>query len=133
MFLFTNALKQYSCVHTHAHMSTQITGHETPHFHFSFQVEDDLEKVKNASSQSELLDNFRLFGKNTSDLINQAAKRQNELKDPRLRDDLASARAVLKKNSMMLLTASKVCEGHRDSYAVLRNMGKSCRHFIILR
>ena len=65
--------------------------------------------MKNASSQSELLDNFRLFGKNTSDLINQAAKRQNELKDPRLRDDLASARAVLKKNSMMLLTASKVC------------------------
>ena len=72
------------------------------------KVEDDLEKVKNASSQSELLDNFRLFGKNTNDLINQAAKRQNELKDPRLRDDLASARAVLKKNSMMLLTASKV-------------------------
>ena len=74
------------------------------------QVEDDLENVKNASSQSELLDNFRLFGKNTNDLTNQAAKRQNELKDPRLRDDLASARAVLKKNSMMLLTASKVIE-----------------------
>lgn len=55
-----------------------------------------------------MLENFRLFGKNTNDLVNQAAKRQNELKDPRLRDDLASARAVLKKNSMMLLTASKV-------------------------
>ncbi|XP_047499525.1 catenin alpha-like isoform X5 [Penaeus chinensis] len=84
-------------------------------------VEDDLEKVKNASSQSELLDNFRLFGKNTSDLINQAAKRQNELKDPRLRDDLASARAVLKKNSMMLLTASKAYVRHPELAAAKAN------------
>ncbi|KAK3857769.1 hypothetical protein Pcinc_035996 [Petrolisthes cinctipes] len=84
-------------------------------------VEDDLEKVKNASSQSELLDNFRLFGKNTNDLINQAAKRQNELKDPRLRDDLASARAVLKKNSMMLLTASKAYVRHPELAAAKAN------------
>lgn len=40
--------------------------------------------------------------------MNQAAKRQQELKDPQLRDDLAAARAVLKKHSTMLLTASKV-------------------------
>lgn len=40
--------------------------------------------------------------------MNQAAKRQQELKDPQMRDDLASARAVLKKHSTMLLTASKV-------------------------
>ncbi|RXG58446.1 Catenin alpha [Armadillidium vulgare] len=84
-------------------------------------VEDDLEKVKNASSQSELLDNFRLFGKNTNDLVNQAAKRQNELKDPRLRDDLASARAVLKKNSMMLLTASKAYVRHPELAAAKAN------------
>ena len=31
-----------------------------------------------------------------------------DLKDPRRRDDLAAARATLKKNSMMLLTTSKV-------------------------
>lgn len=40
------------------------------------QVEDDLEKVKNASSQSELLDTFRQFGRNAVELIQQAAKRQ---------------------------------------------------------
>ena len=40
-------------------------------------------------------------------MMNQAAKRQYELKDPAMRDDLAAARAVLKKHSMMLLTASK--------------------------
>ena len=54
------------------------------------------------------MDNFRAFGRNTDELVNQAARRQMELKDPQLRDNLAAARAVLKKNSMMLLTASKV-------------------------
>lgn len=84
-------------------------------------VEDDLGKVKNASSQSELLESFRKFGRNTSELIQQAAKRQSELKDPRLRDDLAAARAVLKKNSMMLLTASKVYVRHPELSAAREN------------
>lgn len=44
----------------------------------------------------------------------QAAKRQQELKDPQLRDDLAAARAVLTKNSTMLLTASKVYVRHPE-------------------
>ena len=48
------------------------------------------------------------FGASAADLMAQAAKRQHELKDPVLRDDLAGARAVLRKHSMMLLTASKV-------------------------
>lgn len=71
-------------------------------------MEDDLEKVKNASSQAELLDNIKVFGRSASELMSQAAKRQQELKDPQLRDDLAAARAILKKHSTMLLTASKV-------------------------
>ncbi|KFM61488.1 Catenin alpha, partial [Stegodyphus mimosarum] len=84
-------------------------------------VEDDLDKVKNASSQSELMKSFQDFGKNTAELIQQAAKRQAELKDPRLRDDLAAARAVLKKNSMMLLTASKVYVRHPELSAAKEN------------
>lgn len=71
-------------------------------------MEDDLDKLKNASSQGELLDNIKKFGMNATELMNQAAKRQQELKDPQLRDDLAAARAILKKHSTMLLTASKV-------------------------
>lgn len=67
-----------------------------------------MEKVKNASSQAELLDNIKVFGRSASELMSQAAKRQQELKDPQLRDDLAAARAILKKHSTMLLTASKV-------------------------
>uniref|UniRef100_T1JG57 Catenin alpha n=1 Tax=Strigamia maritima TaxID=126957 RepID=T1JG57_STRMM len=84
-------------------------------------VEDDLEKVKNASSQSELLDSFKQFGRNAVELIQQAAKRQAELKDPRLRDDLAAARAVLKKHSMMLLTASKAYVRHPELAAAKAN------------
>uniref|UniRef100_A0A646QDC8 Catenin alpha n=1 Tax=Hemiscolopendra marginata TaxID=943146 RepID=A0A646QDC8_9MYRI len=84
-------------------------------------VEDDLEKVKNASSQSELIDSFRQFGRNAVELIQQAAKRQAELKDPRLRDDLAAARAVLKKHSMMLLTASKAYVRHPELAAAKAN------------
>lgn len=54
------------------------------------------------------------FGYNANELIKQAAKRQQELKDPQLRDDLAAARAVLKKHSTMLLTASKVYVRHPE-------------------
>ncbi|XP_037919351.1 catenin alpha isoform X5 [Hermetia illucens] len=77
-------------------------------------VEDDLNKLKNASSQNELLNNMKQFGRNANELIKQAAKRQQELKDHQLRDDLAAARAVLKKHSTMLLTASKVYVRHPE-------------------
>ncbi|KAK6639275.1 hypothetical protein RUM43_007547 [Polyplax serrata] len=84
-------------------------------------VEDDLEKVKNATSHSELVDSIRAFGKNASELMNLAAKRQQELKDSHLRDDLAAARAVLKKHSTMLLTASKVYVRHPELAAAKAN------------
>ena len=53
--------------------------------------------------------------------MSQAAKRQYELKDPVLRDDLAAARAVLKKHSMMLLTASKAYVRHPELSAAKAN------------
>lgn len=84
-------------------------------------VEDDLEKLKNVSSQSELEHNIEAFNRNANELINQAAKRQQELKDPQLRDDLAAARAVLKKHSTMLLTASKVYVRHPELAAAKAN------------
>ena len=42
-----------------------------------------------------------------------------DLKDPRRRDDLAAARATLKKNSMMLLTTSKVGTPYSDLFCDL--------------
>lgn len=43
------------------------------------------------------------------------------MKDPQLRDDLAAARAVLKKHSTMLLTASKVYVRHPELAAAKAN------------
>ena len=84
-------------------------------------VEGDLNNVANANSHDELIENFNKFGLNANNLFYHAAKRQNELKDSKLRDDLGAARAVLKKNSMMLLTASKVFVRHPELSAAKEN------------
>ncbi|XP_044007793.1 catenin alpha isoform X3 [Aphidius gifuensis] len=84
-------------------------------------VKDNLMVLETVSSQGELLENIKQFGRNATELINQAAKRQHELKDPQLRDDLAAARAVLKKHSTMLLTASKVYVRHPELAAAKAN------------
>ncbi|XP_045509176.1 catenin alpha [Colias croceus] len=84
-------------------------------------VEKDLDKLKSASSQSELIESARQFGRSASELAAQAAKRQRELKEPRMKDELAAARAVLKKHSTMLLTASKVYVRHPELAAAKAN------------
>ncbi|XP_050360023.1 catenin alpha isoform X1 [Nymphalis io] len=84
-------------------------------------VENDLDKLKSASSQSELLESARQFGRSANELAAQAARRQKELKEPRMKDELAAARAVLKKHSTMLLTASKVYVRHPELAAAKAN------------
>jgi catenin alpha len=71
-------------------------------------VQTDLGRIQQAASDDELKQCFRLLGPNAVLLNAHAARRQAELKDARLKDDLAAARAVLKKNTMMLMTASRV-------------------------
>lgn len=71
-------------------------------------MEEDLGRLDQASSQVEVVDSFRCLGRQLVELADRAGRRQSDLKDLRHRDDLASARATLKKNSMMLLTTSKV-------------------------
>lgn len=90
-------------------------------------VESDLDRIKNASSQQELLQSFDDFGKSVQELTDRAAKRQADLKDPRRRDDLAAARAVLKKNSMMLLTTSKAYVRHPELSAARENRDYACK------
>eukprot|EP00096_Caligus_rogercresseyi_P008840 TRINITY_DN2865_c0_g1_i1.p1 TRINITY_DN2865_c0_g1~~TRINITY_DN2865_c0_g1_i1.p1 ORF type:complete len:833 (-),score=227.33 TRINITY_DN2865_c0_g1_i1:839-3337(-) len=85
------------------------------------RVEDDLEYLKSVSSQAELLESMNRFKESARELMDQAAKRQYELKDPASRDDLAAARAVLKKHSMMLLTASKAYVRHPELAAAKAN------------
>ncbi|KAK9877775.1 hypothetical protein WA026_019455 [Henosepilachna vigintioctopunctata] len=95
-------------------------------------VENDLDKLKNASSQGELIDNIKALRQNANELLNQAAKRQQELKDPQLRDDLAAARTVLKKHSTMLLTASKVYVRHPELAAAKANRDYVLSRFVKL-
>ena len=92
---------------------------ETEHtFHFIFFLTFQL---KGVTSQAELIESMKRFGISAQDLMNQAAKRQYELKDAAMRDDLAAARAVLKKHSMMLLTASKAYVRHPELAAAKAN------------
>ncbi|XP_073966184.1 catenin alpha isoform X2 [Choristoneura fumiferana] len=84
-------------------------------------VETDLDKLKSASSQSELVECSRQLSRSAGELAAAAARRQHELKEPRMKDDLAAARAVLKKHSTMLLTASKVYVRHPELAAAKAN------------
>ncbi|KAJ0169650.1 hypothetical protein K1T71_014835 [Dendrolimus kikuchii] len=84
-------------------------------------VENDLDKLKSASSQSELVESARQLGRSAAELSAQAGKRQREMKEPRLKDELAAARAMLKKHSTMLLTASKVYVRHPELAAAKAN------------
>jgi len=54
------------------------------------KVEDDLENLRSVNSQTELNESMQRFGINSKDLISQAAKRQQELMDPIMRDDLVN-------------------------------------------
>ncbi|KAI0228235.1 Catenin alpha-2 [Lamellibrachia satsuma] len=84
-------------------------------------VEDDLNRIRNAASQQELMNSFRNFGRDVVELTERAGRRQQDLKDIRRRDDLAAARATLKKNSMMLLTTSKAYVRHPELAAARAN------------
>nr|XP_023992016.1 catenin alpha-2-like [Salvelinus alpinus] len=50
-----------------------------------------------------------------------AARRQQELKDPQCRDEMAAARGALKKNATMLYTASQAFLRHPDVAATRAN------------
>ena len=86
------------------------------------KVEADLEQLKNGvTTEADLMDSIVRLGASVQDLLNEAAKRQCELKDPGMRDNLAAARAVLKKHSLMLLTSSKAYIQHPELEAVKAN------------
>jgi catenin alpha len=77
-------------------------------------VQKDLENIRKASNQDELMYHYKQFGQNLADLIEKSGSRQADLNDPRLRDELASARATLKKHSLKLFTASKTLIRHPE-------------------
>ena len=71
-------------------------------------VQQDLASLKASNNQDELTHHFKSYGRNVIELASLAGKRQSYLSDLKLRDELASARATLKNNSLKLFTSSKV-------------------------
>lgn len=84
-------------------------------------VENDLKTLKDASSQQAVIDSRDTFWTNTDRLIGEVDIRQQELKDWRSRGELAAARAILKKNRTLLLTASKVYVRHPEISEAKKN------------
>ncbi|ERE67001.1 catenin alpha-2-like protein [Cricetulus griseus] len=84
-------------------------------------VEEALESVKNATNEQDLANRFKEFGKEMVKLNYVAARRQQELKDPHCRDEMAAARGALKKNATMLYTASQAFLRHPDVAATRAN------------
>uniref|UniRef100_A0A8C1II91 Catenin alpha-2 n=1 Tax=Cyprinus carpio TaxID=7962 RepID=A0A8C1II91_CYPCA len=80
-----------------------------------------LEAVKNATNEQDLANRFKEFGKEMVKLNYVAARRQQELKDPQCRDEMAAARGALKKNATMLYTASQAFLRHPDVAATRAN------------
>uniref|UniRef100_A0A674MXG8 Catenin alpha-2 n=1 Tax=Takifugu rubripes TaxID=31033 RepID=A0A674MXG8_TAKRU len=77
--------------------------------------------VKNAINEQDLANRFKEFGKEMVKLNYVAARRQQELKDPQCRDEMAAARGALKKNATMLYTASQAFLRHPDVAATRAN------------
>ncbi|CAF1434241.1 unnamed protein product [Adineta ricciae] len=70
-------------------------------------VEDDLQRIHDASNQDELVHYYKQYGKDIVDLSQHAQRRQQDLVDRMEQESLAAARGTIKRTSMMLLTASK--------------------------
>ncbi|XP_072013158.1 catenin alpha-2-like isoform X2 [Amphiura filiformis] len=89
-------------------------------------VEDDIEKIKKSNNPQDLAAYFKDFGRDMMHFNELSARRQADLKDPRRRDEMAAARADLRKHSTMLLTASQAYLRHPDVPAAREN-----RDFVI--
>nr|XP_040129232.1 catenin alpha-3 [Ictidomys tridecemlineatus] len=73
-----------------------------------------LECLKNVSNKSDLQKTYQKLGKELEDLDYLAFKRQQDLKSPNQRDEIAGARATLKENSPLLHSICSACLEHSD-------------------
>lgn len=71
-------------------------------------VQDDLENVRNANNQADLMASLKALGASMTELLKQASNTQKDVRHPLMRDEFAGARATLLKYSPMLMQASKI-------------------------
>lgn len=84
-------------------------------------VQTDLGNLKGSNNQDELTHHFKNYGRSIIELTNLAGRRQLDIWDSKLRDELASARATLKKHSLKLFTVSKTLIRHPELSAAQSN------------
>ena len=84
-------------------------------------TKQDLEYLASVSNQKQLLEGMRRLERSVSQLSHHAGLRQRELKDPVQRDGLAAARAVLIKQSPMLLSSCNVSVRYPDLVQAKQN------------
>ncbi|XP_070081870.1 catenin alpha-3 isoform X3 [Equus przewalskii] len=72
------------------------------------------ESLKNVSDKSDLQKTYQKLGKELENLDYLAFKRQQDLKSPNQRDEIAGARASLKENSPLLHSICSACLEHSD-------------------
>ncbi|XP_028414979.1 catenin alpha-2-like [Dendronephthya gigantea] len=77
-------------------------------------VEEKLAELERVKDPQALVAAFKSLGVDLMSLAKLSGARQADLKDPRRKEEIAAARAMLKDASKMLLTSSKVYVQHPD-------------------
>ncbi|XP_045464586.1 alpha-catulin isoform X2 [Harmonia axyridis] len=78
------------------------------------KVSHSLDRLESVNNFTEFVKAFSQFGSEMVELAHLTGDRQNDLKDERRRAQMAAARQVLERSTMMLLTSSKTCLRHPD-------------------
>ncbi|XP_044276353.1 catenin alpha-3 isoform X2 [Varanus komodoensis] len=89
-------------------------------------VQRTFASLQNISSKSELQKTYTNLQKELKKLDHLAYKRQQDLKSTSHRDDIAAARASLKKNSPLLLSICSACLEHSDIASLVASKDSVC-------
>nr|CAH7751736.1 unnamed protein product [Callosobruchus chinensis] len=85
------------------------------------KVSHSLDRLESVNNFTEFVKAFSQFGGEMVELAHLTGDRQNDLKDERRRAQMAAARQVLERSTMMLLTSSKTCLRHPDCPSAREN------------
>ncbi|CAG5108924.1 Similar to Ctnnal1: Alpha-catulin (Mus musculus) [Cotesia congregata] len=85
------------------------------------KVARSLGRLESVSNFTEFVKAFSQFGAEMVELAHLTGDRQNDLKDERRRAQMAAARQVLERSTMMLLTSSKACLRHPECTSAKEN------------
>ncbi|XP_020280569.1 alpha-catulin [Pseudomyrmex gracilis] len=89
--------------------------------HAKDKVARSLGRLESVSNFTEFVKAFSQFGGEMVELAHLTGDRQNDLKDERRRAQMAAARQVLERSTMMLLTSSKTCLRHPECPSAREN------------